>query len=109
VSSLVTLLDLAARPTGGEGVKSGPIALAIILLLCIAAYFLFKSMSKHLKRVRDDFPADKAGGSPPGEAAQPQPGSNESPAAPSDRAHQTSAADEDKASPRAEVPPDASQ
>ncbi len=48
----------AARPKGGEGVKSGPIGLAVILVLCIAAYFLFKSMSKHLKKVRDEFPAD---------------------------------------------------
>jgi hypothetical protein len=53
----VTVLAMLARPTGGEGVKSGPIGLAVILVLCIAAYFLFKSMSKHLKRVRDDFPA----------------------------------------------------
>lgn len=40
----------------GEGMKSGPIGLGIILILCIACYFLFKSMSKHLKTVREDFP-----------------------------------------------------
>jgi hypothetical protein len=45
----------------GEAVKSGPIGLAVILLLCIACYFLFKSMSKHLRTVRQDFPADEAG------------------------------------------------
>lgn len=45
-------------PKDGEGVKSGPIGLAVILLLCVAVYFLFKSMSKHLKRVREEFPAD---------------------------------------------------
>jgi hypothetical protein len=44
----------------GEAVKSGPIGLAIILILCIACYFLFKSMSRHLKTVREDFPADEA-------------------------------------------------
>jgi hypothetical protein len=44
-------------PKGGEGVKSGPIGLAVILVLCIAAYFLFKSMSKHLRKVREEFPA----------------------------------------------------
>jgi hypothetical protein len=55
----VIVLDLLARAKGGEGVKSGPIGLAVILLLCVAAYFLFKSMSKHLKRVRDDFPQDE--------------------------------------------------
>jgi hypothetical protein len=56
----VIVLDLLARAKGGEGVKSGPIGLAVILLLCVAAYFLFKSMSKHLKRVRDDFPQDES-------------------------------------------------
>jgi len=27
--------------------------LAIILVLCVACYFLFRSMSKHLKKVRE--------------------------------------------------------
>ena len=57
---------LAARPKGGEGVKSGPIGLAVILVLCVAAYFLFKSMSKHLKRVRENFPSDDSAAKPPG-------------------------------------------
>ena len=59
---------LAAREPSlaktGEAAKSGPIGLAVILLLCIACYFLFKSMSRHLRKVREDFPAD-AGGDPP--------------------------------------------
>jgi len=42
----------------GEAAKAGPIAFAVILVLCVACYFLFKSMSKHLKRVRENFPAD---------------------------------------------------
>ena len=42
----------------GEGLKSGPLGLAVILVLCVASYFLFKSMSKHLKKVREEFPAD---------------------------------------------------
>jgi hypothetical protein len=50
-------------PKGGEGVKSGPIGLAVILVLCVVAYFLFKSMSKHLRKVRDDFPAHAETGS----------------------------------------------
>src|SRR5581483_2090505 len=54
------LIDLAAKtPKGGEGVKSGPIGLAVILVLCIAAYFLFKSMSKHLRKVREEFPGQE--------------------------------------------------
>ena len=48
--------DLAAK--SGEAAKAGPIAFAVILVLCVVCYFLFKSMSKHLKRVREDFPAD---------------------------------------------------
>lgn len=48
-----------AAPSG-EGAKAGPIGLAVILLLCIACYFLFKSMSRHLKHVREDFPQDDA-------------------------------------------------
>jgi hypothetical protein len=43
---------------GGENKKSGPIGLAIILVLCVACYFLFKSMSKHLRKVREEFPND---------------------------------------------------
>ncbi|MCW2496159.1 hypothetical protein [Jatrophihabitans sp.] len=44
----------------GESLKSGPLGLAVILVLCVASYFLFKSMSKHLKRVREEFPTDSA-------------------------------------------------
>jgi hypothetical protein len=56
-----------AAAKGGEGVKSGPIGLAVILVLCVAAYFLFKSMSKHLKKVREEFPSDEP--DQPGDAA----------------------------------------
>jgi hypothetical protein len=42
----------------GEAAKSGPIGFAVILVLCVACYFLFKSMSKHLRKVREEFPAD---------------------------------------------------
>ena len=47
----------------------------MILLLCVAVYFLFKSMSKHLKRVRDDFPSDGTTGvdAPPRRAARRRP------------------------------------
>ena len=51
------VMDLLARAKNGEGVKSGPLGLAVILVLCVAMYFLFKSMSKHLKRVREEFPS----------------------------------------------------
>jgi hypothetical protein len=55
----------------GENKKSGPIGLAVILLLCVACYFLFKSMSKHLRRVREEFPTDAP--APGGERTPPAP------------------------------------
>jgi hypothetical protein len=42
----------------GENKKSGPLGLVVILVLCVACYFLFKSMSKHLRKVREEFPTD---------------------------------------------------
>jgi hypothetical protein len=42
----------------GECQKSGPLGLLVILLLCVACYFLFKSLSRHLRNVRDHFPAE---------------------------------------------------
>jgi hypothetical protein len=53
----VTIGAASLLAKSGEAVKSGPIGLAVILILCIACYFLFKSMSKHLKSVREDYPA----------------------------------------------------
>lgn len=55
VSTALVLAD-----PSGEGAKAGPWGLAVILVLCVACYFLFKSMSKHLKRVRENFPAPDA-------------------------------------------------
>jgi hypothetical protein len=56
---------LAGAPTG----MAGPVALFIIIVLCVASFFLFRSMSRHLKRVPvafDDDPRDdpRFGGSP---------------------------------------------
>jgi hypothetical protein len=63
----------AAAVLAGEDDKSGPIGLAVILVLCILSYLLFKSMSRHLRKVREEFPGDgpaqpagsDAGGSTP--------------------------------------------
>jgi hypothetical protein len=52
------LVDVLAK--SGEAAKSGPIGLAVILILCIVCYFLFKSMSKHLRKVREEYPAGPA-------------------------------------------------
>jgi hypothetical protein len=54
----VIAAELLARTS--EGSKAGPIWFAVVLLLCIACYFLFKSMSKHLRNVRENFPQDPA-------------------------------------------------
>ena len=85
---------MLARAKGGEGVKSGPIGLAVILVLCIAAYFLFKSMSKHLKKVRDGFPVDA---SEQQSTAQHTP--QEPPAAPGDPAQPSDAPPRSDAAP----------
>ena len=50
------MIDAAVLAKTGEAAKAGPIGLAVILLLCIACYFLFKSMSKHMRVVREQFP-----------------------------------------------------
>ena len=57
----MTMLQLAKT---SEGSKSGPLGLVLILVLCVACYFLFKSMSKHLRKVREEFPTELP--SPPG-------------------------------------------
>ena len=59
-------IAVLADDGGGESKKAGPIALLVILLLAVACYFLFRSMTKHLRRVRDHFP-DDTGATPPGE------------------------------------------
>lgn len=51
-------VDVLAR--SGEAAKSGPIGLAIILILCIVCYFLFRSMAKHMRKVHEQFPDDSA-------------------------------------------------
>ena len=60
---------------GGESKKAGPIALAVILVLVVACYFLFRSMTRHLRKVREEFPADDAQPPqpprPPADDAQP--------------------------------------
>lgn len=58
----------------GEAAKSGPLGLLIILVLCVICYFLFKSMSRHLKRVREDFPGQERparSDAPPAPPAEP--------------------------------------
>jgi hypothetical protein len=64
MSTNVVLAAGGSTDPTGESVKSGPIGLVVIILLCIGCYFLFKSMSKHLRRVREEFPSQLPGDSP---------------------------------------------
>jgi hypothetical protein len=74
------LVHLLAK--SGEAAKSGPIGIAVILLLCIGCYFLFKSMSKHLRKVREEFPGEESSGAPPAEASNAaKPGTSATPSA----------------------------
>ncbi len=43
---------------GDETHKAGPVAILVIVVLCVACFLLFRSMSKHMRRVRDRFPDD---------------------------------------------------
>ncbi len=65
MTALALVAPLAPLAKSGEAAKSGPIGLAIILVLCIACYFLFKSMSKHLRTVREQFPGQISGADRP--------------------------------------------
>ena len=59
---------------GEDQQKAAPLGLFVLVLLGVACYFLFRSMTRHLKRVREDFPAGSptrpgGGGPHPGPAA----------------------------------------
>jgi hypothetical protein len=49
---------LAASDTG----KGSPIGLFVVLLLLIAVYLLYRSMTGHLRRLPEKFPGYEAGG-----------------------------------------------
>jgi len=51
--------------------KGSPIGLFVVLLLIIAVYFLYRSMSGHLRRLPDKFPGYDRGDAPPTGAAPP--------------------------------------
>ena len=58
---------------GAEGGKAGPFGLLVLLLLVVACYLLFKSMSRHLRKVRDDWPGEQPRSSPRPESPPEQP------------------------------------
>jgi len=71
VSPLAGGVLLAARVplADSDKGKGSPIGLFVVLILVVATYLLYRSMSRHLRRLPERFPA-----SPPaaGEAAQTQ-------------------------------------
>ena len=76
----MTQLALTLLASSTESKKSGPIGLAVILILCVACYFLFKSMSKHMRKVREGFPGIERPAETPDAADSPA--AAETPAAP---------------------------
>jgi hypothetical protein len=70
-SAAVQLVLLA---DSGEEKKAGPLALAIILVLFIACYFLFRSMTRHLRKVRTQFPVGSTVEPPAAVAERPEVG-----------------------------------
>jgi hypothetical protein len=61
----VTVARAALTAAGDDQQKAAPLGLFVLLLMGVACYFLFKSMSRHLKRVREDFPAGSPAGTRP--------------------------------------------
>jgi hypothetical protein len=66
-AQLVLLAD------SGEAKKAGPLALAVVLVLFIACYFLFRSMSRHLRKVGTEFPVGAPRAEPPAGGAPSRP------------------------------------
>lgn len=56
MSAAAAVGSLAAKAKTGEALKAGPGWFAVVLVLGIVCYFLFKSMSKHMRAVRENFP-----------------------------------------------------
>ena len=82
--------ELVLLADSGEAKKAGPLALAIVLVLFIACYFLFRSMSRHLRKVRTEFPVGASGAPPPaGNANKPADSADKQPGASPDPADST--------------------
>lgn len=57
-NAALTQLQFLADDTdvGDETHKAGPIAVVVVVVLCVACFVLFRSMTKHMRRVREQFP-----------------------------------------------------
>ena len=75
--SLILLADgngpANLNPTTGKGAEWGeaaPIGLLVIVLLCVAVYFLVKSMNRNIKKVPESFAPVPVGGGSVGVASE---------------------------------------
>jgi hypothetical protein len=69
-----------ATIAAAESGKAGPLGLLVLVLLCLACYLLFKSMSRHLRKVRDEWPGDQRISHPTdGNGTEPPPSPDKSP------------------------------
>ena len=101
--SAALVLAAPAFVLAGENQKSGPIGLAVILVLCVVSYLLFRSMSRHMRKVREEFPDGRDASATPGTATPgtatpgtaPPTSAPESPAVPADSDAGPHASDED--------------
>lgn len=67
------LLHADAVSAAEDSGKAGPLGLLVLILLGLASYFLFRSMSRHLRKVREDFPRVASPGPQPPAAARREP------------------------------------
>lgn len=74
-----SVLLAAGTSLGDEVHKAGPLWAVVVVLLGIACFFLFRSMSRHLRYVREhaesatDEPRPSADGSPTAREVEPPP------------------------------------
>jgi hypothetical protein len=61
----LVLAGAAVLADGDSAFGAGFIAFAVVVALCIASYFLFRSMNRHLKGLPTKFPQ------PPADVAEP--------------------------------------
>jgi hypothetical protein len=69
--SLTLLARASPKPLNDDTVRPGWIGFGVFLLLAAAAYFLFRSMNRHIKRI--DFVEEPLDGSDGAAGAPPQP------------------------------------
>ena len=62
----MTALASGVLLAGGDSGSGSPIGLFVILALCVAVYFLWKSLNRHLKRIPESFDSNAESAAPDG-------------------------------------------